>query len=334
MMWNWLVSGLAAGATVMLYDGSPFHPDGAVLWDYAADEGITIFGTSAKYIAALEKAGVRPRETHDLAALKAVLSTGSPLAPASFDFVYHAIKADLCLSSISGGTDIMGCFALGNPAGPVWRGELQTRALGLAVESSMTMAVRCSASRASWSAPTPFPPCRSPFWNDADGAKYRAAYFERFANVWNHGDYVELTEHGGMIIHGRSDAVLNPGGVRIGTSEIYRQVENIDAVMEAICVGQDWQGDVRVVLFVVLRTGVALDDDLVERIKREVRANATPRHVPAKIIQVAEIPRTISGKIVELAVRDVIHGRAVRNRDALANPDALALYQDLEELTS
>ena len=334
MMWNWLVSGLAAGATVMLYDGSPFHPDGAVLWDYAADEGITIFGTSAKYIAALEKAGVRPRETHDLAALKAVLSTGSPLAPASFDFVYHAIKADLCLSSISGGTDIMGCFALGNPAGPVWRGELQTRALGLAVEVFDDHGGSLLGEPGELVCTNPFPSMPVAFWNDADGAKYRAAYFERFANVWNHGDYVELTEHGGMIIHGRSDAVLNPGGVRIGTSEIYRQVENIDAVMEAICVGQDWQGDVRVVLFVVLRTGVALDDDLVERIKREVRANATPRHVPAKIIQVAEIPRTISGKIVELAVRDVIHGRAVRNRDALANPDALALYQDLEELTS
>ena len=334
MMWNWLVSGLAAGATVMLYDGSPFHPDGAVLWDYAADEGITIFGTSAKYIAALEKAGVRPRETHDLAALKAVLSTGSPLAPASFDFVYHAIKADLCLSSISGGTDIMGCFALGNPAGPVWRGELQTRALGLAVEVFDDHGGSLLGEPGELVCTNPFPSMPVAFWNDADGAKYRAAYFERFANVWNHGDYVELTEHGGMIIHGRSDAVLNPGGVRIGTSEIYREVENIDAVMEAICVGQDWQGDVRVVLFVVLRTGVALDDDLVERIKREVRANATPRHVPAKIIQVAEIPRTISGKIVELAVRDVIHGRAVRNRDALANPDALALYQDLEELTS
>ena len=332
MMWNWLVSGLAAGATVMLYDGSPFHPGGEVLWDYAAEEGITIFGTSAKYIAALEKAGLRPGDSHDLSALRAVLSTGSPLAPASFDYVYDAIKGDICLSSISGGTDIMGCFALGNPAGPVWRGELQTRALGLGVEVFDDDGRSLVGEPGELVCTNPFPSMPVSFWRDGDGAKYRAAYFERFPNVWNHGDYVELTDHGGMIIHGRSDAVLNPGGVRIGTSEIYRQVENIDAVMEAICVGQDWDGDVRVVLFVVLREGQILDDALVDRIKAEVRANTTPRHVPAKVIQVAEIPRTISGKIVELAVRDVIHGRAVGNRDALANPEALKLYADLEEL--
>ena len=334
MMWNWLISGLAAGATVMLYDGSPFHPGGGVLWDYATDEGITIFGTSAKYIAALEKAGLRPADTHDLSALRAVLSTGSPLAPEGFDYVYGAIKRDLCLSSISGGTDIIGCFALGNPAGPVWRGELQTRALGLKVE------VFDDAGRPLVGAPgelvctRPFPSMPVWFWDDGDGAKYRAAYFERYAGVWNHGDWVALTAHGGMVIHGRSDAVLNPGGVRIGTAEIYGQVEKIDAVVEAICVGQQWRGDVRVVLFVVLRPDVTLDDALIDRIKGEVRANTTPRHVPAKVIQVAEIPRTISGKIVELAVRDVIHGREVRNKDALANPEALDLYQDLEALKS
>ena len=321
MMWNWLVSGLAMGATVMLYDGSPFYPDGETLWRYAADEGITIFGTSAKYIAALEKAGVRPGDGHDLSALRAVLSTGSPLAPASFDYVYDAIKADLCLSSISGGTDIMGCFALGNPAGPVWRGELQTRALGLKVEVYDDDGNPVVGEQGELVCSNPFPSMPVSFWHDPDGAKYHAAYFNRFANIWNHGDFVELTARGGMVIHGRSDAVLNPGGVRIGTSEIYRQVENIDAVMEAICVGQQWDGDVRVVLFVVLRHGVTLDDALTDRIKAEVRANTTPRHVPAKIIQVTEIPRTISGKIVELAVRNVIHGREVRNKDALANPE-------------
>ena len=304
------------------------------LWRYAADEGITIFGTSAKYIAALEKAGVRPGDGHDLSALRAVLSTGSPLAPASFDYVYDAIKADLCLSSISGGTDIMGCFALGNPAGPVWRGELQTRALGLKVEVYDDDGNPVVGEQGELVCSNPFPSMPVSFWHDPDGAKYHAAYFNRFANIWNHGDFVELTARGGMVIHGRSDAVLNPGGVRIGTSEIYRQVENIDAVMEAICVGQQWDGDVRVVLFVVLRHGVTLDDALTDRIKAEVRANTTPRHVPAKIIQVTEIPRTISGKIVELAVRNVIHGREVRNKDALANPGALALYENLEELKS
>ena len=303
-----------------------------MLWDYAADEGITIFGTSAKFIVALEKARLRPADTHDLSALRAVLSTGSPLAPEGFDYVYGAIKRDLCLSSISGGTDIIGCFALGNPAGPVWRGELQTRALGLRVE------VFDDAGRPLVGAPgelvctRPFPSMPVWFWDDGDGAKYRAAYFERYAGVWNHGDWVELTAHGGMVIHGRSDAVLNPGGVRIGTAEIYGQVEKIDAVIEAICVGQQWRGDVRVVLFVVLRPGVTLDDALIDRIKGEVRANTTPRHVPAKVIRVAEIPRTISGKIVELAVRDVIHGREVRNKDALANPEALDYYRDLDEL--
>ena len=334
MMWNWLVGGLASGATIMLYDGSPFYPDGDVLWRYAEDEAITIFGTSAKYLAALDKAGLRPGDSHDLSALRILLSTGSPLAPEGFDYVYDAIAADVCLSSISGGTDILGCFALGNPAGPVWRGEIQTRALGLKVEAYDDDGRPLVGRAGELVCSRPFPSMPVGFWRDDDGTRYRAAYFERYPGVWHHGDWVELTEHGGMIIHGRSDATLNPGGVRIGTAEIYRQVEKIDAVMEAICIGQNWQNDSRVVLFVVLRAGITLDDALRDRIKAEIRANNTPRHVPAKIIQIAEIPRTLSGKIVELAVRDVIHGRPVRNQDALANPEALALYEDLEDLKS
>jgi len=335
MMWNWLISALASGATLMLFDGNPFHPSAAALWDFAAAERITHFGTSAKYIAALEKAGVAPRESHDLSAMRMLLSTGSPLAPESFEYVYRDIKADVCLSSITGGTDIMGCFALGNPAGPVWRGELQMRGFGMAVEAFDDAGRPLPAGdKGELVCTRPFPSMPVGFWHDDDGAKYRAAYFETFPNVWRHGDYIEITEHDGVIVHGRSDAVLNPGGVRIGTAEIYRQVEKIDAVVEALCCGQDWQGDVRVILFVRLRDGLVLDDALTERIKREIRANATPRHVPAKIVQVADIPRTISGKIVELAVRDVIHNRPVKNTDALANPEALELYRDLEALRS
>ena len=334
MMWNWLVAGLAAGTTVMLYDGSPFYPDGEVLWRYAEDEAISIFGTSAKYLAALEKAGLRPGDGHDLSALRCLMSTGSPLAPEGYDYVYDAIKQDVCLSSISGGTDLLGCFALGNPAGPVWRGEIQTRALGLKVEAYDDDGKPLQGQAGELVCSRPFPSMPVGFWRDDDGAKYHAAYFAEYPNVWRHGDWIELTEHNGIIIHGRSDATLNPGGVRIGTAEIYRQVEKIDAVLEAICVGQTWQHDVRVVLFVVLREGLTLDDALSDAIRSEIRAHTTPRHVPAKIIQVAEIPRTISGKIVELAVRDVIHGRPVRNQDALANPQALALYENLKELQS
>jgi acetoacetyl-CoA synthetase len=333
MMWNWQVSALASGATLGLYDGSPFYPDGHVLWRYAAEEAMTMFGTSAKYLSALEKAGVKPGGSHDLSNLRAIFSTGSPLAPESFDYVYRDIKADVCLASITGGTDIMGCFALGNPAGPVWRGELQARGLGMSVEvwddDGNPVLV---GEKGELVCTRPFPSMPVGFWNDPGDAKYRAAYFERFPGVWHHGDYIALTEHDGVVVYGRSDAVLNPGGVRIGTAEIYRQVEKIDAVMEAICVGQEWQDDVRVVLFVRLREGVALDDALHERIRAEIRANATPRHVPAKIIAIADIPRTVSGKIVELAVRDVIHGREVKNTDALANPEALELYRGLEEL--
>ena len=332
MMWNWLASGLASGATIVLYDGAPFHPDGNVLFDLAADEGVTVFGVSAKYLAGVEKAGLEPGKTHDLSRLETILSTGSPLAPESFDFVYDRIKRDVCLSSISGGTDIMGCFALGNPTAPVWRGELQTRALGMKVEVFDDAGRALRRDKGELVCTGPFPSMPIGFWNDPGDARYRAAYFERFPGAWCHGDYVELTEHDGLIIHGRSDAVLNPRGVRIGTAEIYRQVETIDEVVEAICVGQDWEGDVRVVLFVVLRPGLELDDGLIERIKGGIRAGASPRHVPAKVIQVADIPRTISGKIVELAVRDVIHGRPVGNADALANPEALELYADQPEL--
>jgi acetoacetyl-CoA synthetase len=332
MMWNWLVSGLASGATLMLYDGSPFHPDGNVLFDYAAAESIAVFGTSAKYIDAVNKAGLVPAETHDLTCMRTILSTGSPLVPESFDFVYEKVKRDVCLSSISGGTDIISCFALGNPILPVWRGELQCRGLAMRVEVYDDDGKPITGRKGELVCTTPFPSMPVGFWNDPDGAKYRAAYFERFPGVWCHGDYVELTEHDGMIIYGRSDAVLNPGGVRIGTAEIYRQVEQLPEVVESLVIGQQWQGDVRVVLFVRLRDGLILDEGLATRIKQQIRRNATPRHVPAKIIQVGDIPRTRSGKIVELAVRNVVHGEPVRNREALANPEALELFKNLPEL--
>lgn len=332
MMWNWLVSGLSVGATIVLFDGSPFHPKPEVLWDLVDDVGVTIFGTSAKYISALEKAGVKPRESHKLLALKTVLSTGSPLAPESFDFVYRDIKPRLLLGSISGGTDIVSCFALAAPILPVYRGELQCRGLGMKVEifDEDGRAIRETPGELVCTAPFPSMPVA--FWNDPDGSKYKAAYFERFDNIWCHGDWAELTDREGIIIYGRSDATLNPGGVRIGTAEIYRQVERVEEVLESLCIGQDWQSDVRVVLFVRLREGVPLDEALADRIKKTIRDNTTPRHVPAKIIQVTDIPRTISGKIVELAVRNVVHGRPVRNTDALANPEALKLYADLPQL--
>ncbi|MBK8909526.1 MAG: acetoacetate--CoA ligase [Rhodospirillales bacterium] len=332
MMWNWLVSALASQATLLLYDGSPFHPDGNVLFDYADGEGMTLFGTSAKYIDAVAKAGLRPRETHALATLRTMTSTGSPLAPEAFDFVYRDIKADLHLASIAGGTDLISCFVLGNPIAPVWRGEIQTAGLGMAVDVFDDEGKPLRGGKGELVCTAPFPSMPVGFWNDPDGVKYRAAYFERFPGVWHHGDYVERTAHGGFVIHGRSDATLNPGGVRIGTAEIYRQVERLDEVVEAICVGQDWQGDVRIVLFVVLRPGLTLDETLISRIKAHIRATCSPRHVPAKVIQVADIPRTKSGKITEIAVRDTIHGRPVKNTDALANPEALALYEDLAEL--
>jgi acetoacetyl-CoA synthetase len=334
MMWNWLTVGLAAGATLVLYDGSPFFDDGRVLWTMAERERVTIFGTSAKYISALEKTGLRPRDEFDLSALRTVLSTGSPLAPSSFDYVYDAIGADLQLSSIAGGTDIISCFVAGNPVLPVRRGEIQCRALGMAVEFFDDDGNALLEERGELVCTRPFPSTPVGFWNDPGNARYRAAYFERFPGVWAHGDFAELRRTGGVVIHGRSDAVLNPGGVRIGTAEIYRQVEKLDEVVESIAIGQNWEDDVRVVLFVVLRPGIDLDDDLRDRIRKVIRQNTTPRHVPAKIVAVAEIPRTKSGKIVEIAVRSVVHGETVANTEALANPEALEYFRDVAELTT
>ena len=332
MMWNWLVGGLAVEETLILFDGSPFQPDGNVLWDLAARERVTVFGTSAKYIDACKKAGIEPARTHDLQPLRAILSTGSPLVPESFDYVYERVKAGVQLASISGGTDIVSCFVLGNPAGPVRRGEIQMRGLGLAVDVFDDQGRPVRGEKGELVCTRPFPCMPVRFWNDPDGRRYHDSYFARFPGVWCHGDFAELTESGGVIIYGRSDAVLNPGGVRIGTAEIYRQVEQIPEVLEAICVGQEWQGDVRVVLFVRLAEGSTLDGALEQRLRRQIREHCTPRHVPARIVQVADIPRTRSGKITELAVRDVIHGRPVKNTEALANPDALDLYRDLAAL--
>ncbi|HET8727619.1 MAG TPA: acetoacetate--CoA ligase, partial [Alphaproteobacteria bacterium] len=332
MMWNWLVSALATEATLLLYDGSPFHPDGNALFDYADEEGMTFFGTSAKYIDALAKQGYRPIETHGLSTVRTMASTGSPLVPEGFDYVYGSVKRDIQLASISGGTDIVSCFALGNPIAPVWRGELQARGLGMAVEVFDDEGRPVRGQKGELVCVKPFPAMPIGFWNDPDGKKYHDAYFARFPNVWWHGDYVELTAHDGLIIYGRSDATLNPGGVRIGTAEIYRQVEKLDEVVEGLVIGQDWDHDVRVVLFVRLRDGLTLDEDLAKRIKARIRDGASPRHVPAKIVQVADIPRTKSGKITELAVRDIVHGRAVKNKEALANPEALDFYKDLPDL--
>jgi len=335
MMWNWLVSALASDATLLLYDGSPFHPDGNVLFDFADAEGMTLFGTSAKFIDAVSKAGLSPINTHRLAALRTMTSTGSPLAPESFSFVYERVKRDIHLASISGGTDIISCFVGGNPIGPVWRGEIQARALGMKVEVFDELGQPLPRGQKGELVCTmPFPSMPVGFWNDPDGRKYHAAYFEQYPGVWRHGDYVELTEHEGVIIYGRSDAVLNPGGVRIGTAEIYRQVEQLDEVVESLVIGQKWDNDERIVLFVRLRDGLTLTPDLQERLRRRIRENATPRHVPARIVQVTEIPRTKSGKIVELAVRDVVHGREIKNREALANPDALDQFRNRPELRS
>jgi len=334
MMWNWLVSGLATGCTVVLYEGSPFAPDRDVLWRMAGRERVTAFGTSPKYLSALQKDGGAPRGHFDLGALRSVLSTGSPLAPEQFDFVYESIKRDLHLASISGGTDIISCFCLGNPWLPVHRGEIQSPGLGMATAVCNDEGRPVREQQGELVCTAPFPSMPIGFWNDPDGAKYRAAYFERFANVWCHGDYAVHTAHDGFVILGRSDAVLNPGGVRIGTAEIYRQVEKLGEILESLAVGQDWDNDVRVVLFVRLRPGVELDTALERRIRDTIRANTTPRHVPARIVAVPDIPRTISGKIVELAVRNVIHGRPVRNTDALANPEALEHFRDRPELAS
>ena len=331
MMWNWLVSSLAVGATVVLYDGAPLSPP-RLLWDLLEREGVTIFGTSAKYLALAEKEGLEPGRTHDLARLRAILSTGSPLAGHSYDYVYDKIKRDLHLASISGGTDIVSCFALGNPTGPVWRGELQTRGLGMSVEVLDPEGRPLRDAEGELVCTRPFPSMPVEFWDDPTGAKYQAAYFDHYPGVWRHGDWARLTPHGGLIILGRSDATLNPGGVRIGTAEIYRQVEQLPEVIESLVVGQDWQGDVRIVLFVRLREGATLDEALVGRIRNRIREHTSPHHVPRKILHVSDIPRTISGKITELAVREVIHGRPVGNLDALANPQALDLFRNREEL--
>ncbi|HYY15824.1 MAG TPA: acetoacetate--CoA ligase, partial [Gammaproteobacteria bacterium] len=332
MMWNWLISSLATGATVVLYDGAPFFPHPGALFDLAQSEGISIFGASAKYFSALEKVGIKPAATHDLTELKAILSTGSPLAPESFDYVYRDIKADVQLSSISGGTDLISCFALGNPILPVYRGELQCRGLGMRVEIYDSKARSVRGQKGELVCTAPFPSMPVGFWNDPHQEKYRRAYFERSPGVWAHGDYAELTEHEGMIIYGRSDAVLNPGGVRIGTAEIYRPVEGLPEILESLAVGQEWNNDVRIVLFVKLREGITLDPALTERIKQTIREHASPRHVPAKVIAVPDIPRTLSGKIVELAVHNIIHNRPVKNPEALANPEALEFFKDLPEL--
>jgi len=338
MMWNWLASALASRAIIVLYDGSPFVAGGRVLFDYADAARINVFGTSAKFIDSAAKAGLKPRASHQLKSLRALLSTGSPLVPESFDYVYREVKADLHLASISGGTDIISCFVLGNPLAPVWRGEIQCRGLGMKVEVFDDTGRPLRGEKGELVCTAPFPSMPVGFWNDADGAKYRAAYFEKFPGVWWHGDYIEEAASGGFVIYGRSDAVLNPGGVRIGTAEIYRQVERLDEVVESLVIAQDWPperpADVRLVLFVRLRDGLSLDEALAEKIKRWIRSNATPRHVPAKILQVPDIPRTKSGKIVELAVRNVVHGRPVKNIEALANPEALEHYRDRPELAS
>ncbi len=332
MMWNWLVSTLACGATLLLYDGSPLHRDGRILFDFADETRMTLFGTSAKFIDAVHKAGLEPRRTHRLDTVRTMTSTGSPLAPEGFDFVYDKIKSDIHLASISGGTDIISCFVGGNPTGPVWRGEIQARALGMKVDVFDAAGRPLRGAKGELVCTMPFPSMPIGFWNDPDGRKYRVAYFDRFPGVWCHGDYVELTDHGGIIIYGRSDAVLNPGGVRIGTAEIYRQVEQLEEVVESLVVGQQWNNDERVVLFVRLRDGLTLNAEITRRIEDHIRRNTTPRHVPARIVQVGEIPRTKSGKIVELAVRDVIHNREVKNREALANPETLDQFRDLPEL--
>jgi len=334
MMWNWLVSALATGATLVLYDGSPFHPGPSVLWEMAQEERLTVFGTSAKYLASLQKSGFVPAKAVDLAALRTVLSTGSPLMPEGFDYVYGAIKTDLQLASISGGTDIVSCFALGCPTRPVYRGEIQCRGLGMAVEVFDDAGHPLRGERGELVCTAPFPSMPVGFWNDPTGEKYRAAYFERFPGVWHHGDYAAITEHDGLVIYGRSDAVLNPGGVRIGTAEIYSAVESLPQIAEALAVGQDWQDDVRVVLFVRLREGAALDEALRQKIRTTIRTQTTPRHVPAMIIAVPDLPRTLSGKLTELAVRNVIHGLPVKNVDALANPGALEHFRNLPELKS
>ena len=332
MMWNWLVTGMMTGATLLLYDGSPFSPSPGILFDFADAEKMTHFGTSAKFIDAIAKAGVEPRDSHDLSTVRMICSSGSTLVAESFDYVYEKVKSDVHLVSFSGGTDIMGCFCGGDPTKPVWRGEIQGPMLGVALDVFDDDGNPLRGEKGELVCTQAFPSMPVGFWNDDDGSRYHAAYFDVFPNVWTHGDYIEMTPHGGIIIYGRSDATLNPGGVRIGTAEIYRQVEKLDEVTESIVIGQDWDNDVRIVLFVVLKDGLELTDALSQKIKDQIRAHCTPRHVPQVVIPVTDIPRTKSGKITELAVRDIVHGRQIKNAEALANPEALDLYRGLDAL--
>ncbi len=332
MMWNWLTSSLAVGASLVLFDGNPFHPHPGALWEMAQDEKITVFGTSAGYIAALINADVKPRETYDLTPLRAVLSTGSPLSIEGFEYIYNEVKADLQLASISGGTDLNGCFALGNPMGPVYAGELQCRGLAMDVRAFDAEAKEIVNQEGELVCCKPFPSMPIYFWEDPDGTKYHKAYFDVYPNIWRHGDYVTVTDRGGVVMLGRSDATLNPGGVRIGTAEIYRQVEQMDDIDDSVVIGQNWNNDVRVVLFVKLAEGVELTDELKNKIKQTIRTNASPRHVPAKIVSVPAVPYTLNMKKVELAVKKVVEGRPVLNKDALSNPEALDYYTDLAEL--
>jgi acetoacetyl-CoA synthetase len=332
MMWNWLTSSLATGATLVLFDGSPFCPDPGALWKMAQDEKITVFGTSARYLAAIEKEGIAPGKTYDLSPLRTLLSTGSPLPAESFHYVYREIKKDVQLSSIAGGTDLNGCFALGNPLLPVYAGELQCRGLAMKVKAYNAAGQPVIGEQGELVCEAPFPSMPLYFWKDPDNEKYLNAYFRVYPGIWTHGDFIEITENGGVIFYGRSDATLNPGGVRIGTADIYRQVETLEEIFDSVVIGQDWDNDVRIILFVKLAPGVALTEGLVKKINKTIRENTSPRHVPAKIIPVADIPYTINMKKVELAVRNVVHGKPVTNKDALANPQALELYKDLPEL--
>ena len=332
MMWNWLVSALATGCTITLYDGSPFHPKPDELFDLIDQESITVFGVSAKFLSNAQKEMVSPVESHQLNSLRCLISTGSPLTEEGFEYVYEKIKQELHLVSMTGGTDLISCFILGNPTLPVYSGELQSPGLGMAVDIWDDNGNSIKQDKGELVCTVPFPSCPIGFWNDPDNNSFLDAYFRRFPNIWVHGDFGEITANGGYIIHGRSDAVLNPGGVRIGTAEIYRQVEVFDEVVDSVCIGQSWDGDVRVVLFVVMREGVQLSGDLIDQIKLRIRNHASPRHVPAKVIAVADIPRTMSGKIAELAVRDKVHGREVKNTSALANPESLSLFENLVNL--
>ena len=332
MMWNWLTSSLGVGASLVLFDGNPFHPDPGALWKMAQDEKITIFGTSAGYIAALQNAGVKPGKEYDLTPLKAVLSTGSPLSVEGFEFIYEEVKKDLQLASIAGGSDLNGCFALGNPMGPVYAGELQCRGLAMNVAAFDEDGKPVINQQGELVCTAPFPSMPIYFWDDPKGEKYHAAYFDVYPNIWRHGDFIEINDRGGVVIYGRSDATLNPGGVRIGTAEIYRQVEQLEEIADSLVVGQDWKNDVRVILFVQMAEGCDLTDDLRNKIKATIRANASPRHVPAKILAVPEILYTLNMKKVELAVKKVIQGQEVKNKDALKNPEILDYYANLKEL--